>query len=98
VQLRFRERERVNTEIVKYLSDYGVSTLADIAVSGSLLPDEVCRGVADLARYGFIQVIGIPGLDTDTLEKSFLRPKAKIRLSRKGHVAAPTYLSSTREQ
>jgi hypothetical protein len=98
VQSKFKEYERINTEIIRCLSDYGVSTLADVSVSGSLLPDEVCRGVADLARYGLIHVIGMSGVDVESLSKAFLQPKVKLRLSTKGHVAAPAYLSSSREQ
>lgn len=97
VHSKFRERERIATEIVKCLSEYGVCTPADIAVSASLLPDEVCRGVVELARAGFIQVMGVSEIDIDTLQKRFLS-KVRIRLSRKGRIAAPSYVRSAREQ
>lgn len=96
IEATHKESVRINTEIVRHLAERGISSLADISIATSLLLDEVCRGVAELANYDFVRVHGTAGKDFASLMRFALDPKAKVRLSRKGHIAAPTYLAKAK--
>ena len=97
INARYRDRMQINTKIVSFLSAHGISALPDVAIGCSLLPGEVATAISQLARYGLVEMYGIPSADSGTISKHMFDKASKVRLSTKGHLQAPGYQTRASE-
>jgi len=93
IEERYTERLLVTSRVVSHLLQRGISSVEEISIHQSLLPEEVCEGVAILARYGFVDVHGVAEPTVENLRSALFKKLVKVRLSREGHLVAPKYAS-----